>query len=384
MQNSTNGRSAGIVAIISVVALSGCANFGVGGGANEEDVERVQLWLESRAEALIADPSVPGFAVSVRTPDASYDVASGWADGANGIEMTSATPVRIASNTKTFVAAATLRLVEQGELDLGASIGSLLPADWVEALDGDGYWTNAMTLRHLLTHTSGLAEHTRPAGFFDRIAQDSGHEWTPREQVWFALSEADPVGSPGEVFYYSDTGYVIIGQILERLQHRPLATVVREQLGFDAAGFSSTWWELFENAPEGAAARAHQWSGDLDTFDWHPSMDLFGGGGLLSSTADLADFYDQLFEGRVFEQHGTLSQMLSPAGLPSDSPYRMGMFTDTVGGEVAWQHSGFWGTFAVRIPSLETTIAFAVTQKTAFPAVRVFVDELVLYLAANG
>lgn len=368
--------------------LAGCSVLPWGSSSSDvaasSDLSRsewFELWLTERVELARADAGLPGIAVSVIGPDLEAHVAAGFADPVNEVPMTTSTPVRIASNTKTFVACAAIRLAERGELDLDGTIGPLLPFEWTQMLEADGYRCGEITVRQLLSHTSGLFEHVRTPGFMQRIQTQSDPEWTAEEQVRLCVEGGDPVGAPGERFDYSDTGYVILGTILERTQGKPLAKVVRNELGFRSLGLDSTWWELVEEAPAKADARAHQFLADVDTHDWHPSMDLFGGGGLLSTTEDLAEFYEALFEDDVFEEHGTLSDMLTPEGLPDGSPYRLGMFADRAGGKVAWQHSGFWGTYAVRVPSLSTSIAFVVTRQDGFTRAKALVDEIVLWLA---
>lgn len=352
----------------------------VSGPGTLSEEEWFEHWLNERVAELRESTGVPGVAVSVRSDRFDVHVADGWADPAAEVPMTTETPVRIASNTKTFVACTAIVLAERGELDLDARIGPLLPYEWTQMLEADGYPCSEITVRQLLTHTAGVFEHVRSPRFMQRIRTQSDPEWTADEQVRLAVAAGDPTGAPGERFEYSDTGYVILGRILERTQDAPLAEVVRTELGLHRLGLDSTWWELVEPEPSWAEPRAHQFLGDVDTHDWHPSMDLFGGGGLVSTTEDLAKFYERLFTDRVFDEHGTLSAMLSPEGLPDASPYRLGLFADRHDGRVAWQHSGFWGTYAVRVPSLSTSIAIVVTRQDAFPAGRALVEEIVAWL----
>ena len=129
-------------------------------GCSQEPVEpdlgqQLQSILEAEVQT---NDAVRSAALHVDTPSLGLDWegAAGMADPEAGRSMTPETPVRIASNTKTFIAAAVLRLAEEGRLDIDDSIADHLPSEFVEMLEGDGYDTGAMTLRHLLTHTSGL------------------------------------------------------------------------------------------------------------------------------------------------------------------------------------------------------------------------------------
>ena len=96
--------------------------------------------------------------VAGRDPQASYGAATGAADLDAQRPLTVDTPLRIASNTKTFVAATVLRLWEQGRIDLDAPIAPLLTTALDRLLRDDGYRTDRITVRHLLSHSAGLYE----------------------------------------------------------------------------------------------------------------------------------------------------------------------------------------------------------------------------------
>ena len=295
------------------------------------------------------------------------------ADPRAGTAMTSETPVRIASNTKTFVAASVLRLAEAGKLDIDDPISKHLPAEPVALLAGDGYRPDEMTIRHLLTHTSGLFDHTSGEEYARAITSDPMHRWTPLEQLRLAVRLGAPHGPPGELYTYCDTGYVLLGQIIEAVTGQNLAQAVRALVGFDRLGLDATWWEILEPAPAGIPKKAHHFLGELDCTDFDPSYDLYGGGGLVASMPDLARFFRALFAGKVFEHPATLQLMLTGvAGLraiPGASAkalppgvYRMGIWTEEIGGHQVWRHSGFWGTSAVYVPDLDAVITCTVNQ----------------------
>ena len=129
-------------------------------------------------------------------------------------------------------------------------------------------------------------------------------------------------------------------------------------LDYEALGLGATWWELMEPAPTGAGPRAHQYYGEFDTIDWHPSLDLYGGGGLLSDARDLALFMRLLLEGEVLHDPATLQEMTS-RGTPG---YRLGLIHTELAGHEAWGHSGFWNTFAFHVPDLDLTVAGCISD----------------------
>lgn len=302
-----------------------------------------------------------------------WEGAAGLADPDNGIHMTPETPSRIASNTKTFIAAAVLRLSEEGMLDIDDPIADHLPEEYVAMLDGDGYDTQAVTIRNLLTHTSGLFDHTGPDRYVEAIMADPMHRWTRLEQLQGAVDWGDPHGGPGEFYTYCDTGYVLLGGVIEYVSGQPMAAAVRELLNFEGLGLDSTWWETLEPRQPGAADRAHQFLGDLDTADFDPSYDLYGGGGIVSTVGDLARFNRALFTGGVFAHPATAGVMLTTVdgaraipgagarALPPGS-YRMGIWVVEVEGFTTYRHTGFFGTLATYVPELDLVVTVATNQ----------------------
>jgi D-alanyl-D-alanine carboxypeptidase len=280
------------------------------------------------------------------------------------------TPVRIASVTKIFTAATALRLMEDGKLDLLQPIAGYIDPAFSDILRADGYDPTLITVKHLMSHTSGMADHAQTRTYFDRIIADPGHGWTRTEILQGLVEWTDPAGVPGEKFEYSDTGYVLLGHIIERQSGLSLADAARRMLGFDAIGLPDTYWEIMERNDAAAARRAHQKLDGMDTHGWSATMDLYGGGGLVSSVHDMARFFQALFAGRVFKNPETLAIMLSGDGLPVGSPYRLGLFVRSEAGVDYYEHEGFWGTVVMHVPSTNSTFAGAVLDKTHFSFMR--------------
>ncbi len=305
-----------------------------------------------------------------------------------GAPMTALHPVRIASNTKTYVAAAVLRLAEEGRLDVDDAIAAHLPDEIVALLIGDGYRPEQMTVRHLLTHTSGLYDHSDSQKYGDAIMADPQHRWTRTEQVEAAMAWGQPWGAPGEIYTYCDTGYVLLGAIIEQVSGQPLAAAVRDLLHFDELGLAATWWEDLEPPPDGVPDRAHQFIDSTDTFAFDPSFDLYGGGGLVATVADMARFDRALFSGGVFSDPATGDLMLTTVDGAAARPdaddsalapgaYRMGVWVVEIDGVTAYAHSGFWGTAAVFVPELDLAVAATVNQNKAKEALWDMVGEAI-------
>ena len=302
-----------------------------------------------------ANPAAPGIVVHMESPSRGIEwtAAVGLAGHDSNDTLTADHTFRIASNTKTYVAAAVLRLAESGQLSLDDPLDRHLSPDQRTLLAGDGYDLGAMTIRQVLSHTSGLAEHPADPRYEEAILADPHHRWTRLEQITMCVEWTDPVGAPGEMFSYSDTGYIILGGIIERKTGKNLGAAVHDLLGYESLGLEATWWEILEDKPAAAGPMAHQYYGDLDTFTWDPSLDLYGGGGLVSNVREMGLFTRLLIKGKVFEQESSLAAMTG--GGTAD--YRLGLASVDLGQHLAWGHTGFWNTFSYYIPTLDLTVS---------------------------
>jgi D-alanyl-D-alanine carboxypeptidase len=331
----------GLQLIIPMLALLLCACTVQGlqtSGASNQLQATVDAAFAGGADAMAI------YVAGAGTPR-PHGAAAGLADPNTGRRMTPHTPLRVASNTKTFVAATVLRLWEQGKLDLEGPIRPLLDPRLEAILSGDGYRTDQITVRHLLSHSGGLYDHGSDPRYDKRVFTEN-RRWTPEEQIRLMAEYADPQSPPGTEFRYSDGGYILLGNIIERITGKPLARAVRDELRLNRLGLRSTWWEIFEQPPAGSEPRARQYHKGQDVTDLHPSFDLYGGGGQAMSAHDLAIFMAALFENRVFQRKETLRAMLWKGPHKGAERYRLGLQAESVNGVDVYYHSGFWGTYA--------------------------------------
>lgn len=332
--------------------------------------------LQSHLDVLQqANGNVAGFAIAVIKDGEQFSAATGIASPDN-TPMTAQTPFRLASITKTFVAAAILRLHEEGRIDLDTVISELLSQDHQDLLQSDGYDLQSITVRQLLMHSAGLNDHFGTEEMRSMVFANPARVWTPTDQIHVMVEITQPLGAPGEKFAYSDTGYVLLGEIIERITGQKLGDAVRELNKFDAIHLQGLRWE--GDVPNSNVAdRAHQWISGFDTYAMHGSVDAFGGGGLIGDVTQTARYFDALFGGSVFDKSATLELMKTAPSHPEGSPYRFGLFTNTVGGQQAFMHGGFWGVFAIHVPAQNLTIVGVALDQSGEPAIRQLALELV-------
>lgn len=345
--------------------------------------EEARRGLESRLQAIVdstlrARPELNAISVHIEAPKRclSWNGVAGVSDKATGAKLRPEQPVRMASNTKTYVAAAILRLVEDGKVRIDAPITAYLPAEYADALRSGGYDPAAITVRHLLHHTSGIFDYAMEESFGNTVFNDMSRRWTRMDQVRWAMEKGRPYGAPGTVYHYSDTGYILLGEILERVTGQGLAQALRQLLGFDRLKLTSTWLETLEPAPAGVADRAHQYMGDLDIYAGDPSFDLYGGGGLVATPKDMAAFTRALLTGKVYRDPKTLDLMLSNPGITTERDYRMGIYAMTLAGDTGFGHTGFWNTFSFHIPATDVTMASSISLQGAGNASRQMLEAL--------
>ncbi|MEU6415356.1 serine hydrolase domain-containing protein [Microbispora sp. NPDC046933] len=344
-------------AVLAGVVLSG--GLAVPAGARPAHVpaegrDATNAQLRCLLDGVVAPP-VPGAILTVTGPGRSFDGAAGVYE-LGGRALRTSDAFRTASVTKTMTAAVALRLAERGDLRLDAPIGEYLDRKLVARIP----YGSRITVRQLLNHTAGLYDYVRDEKWFQYVLDHPDKTWKPRELVDWALRSGKPYFKPGRGYHYSDTGYVLAGLVIEKAAHEPLHRLYRSMLlrplKMDRTYLE--WWEAHRGR------RAHNYLGERDTYDYNPTFDTFGGGGLVSTGADLNRFMRGLFEGKVFKRPATLQTMLrtTPQSVKAGSPYGLGIARMTVAGETAYGHNGFFGAFQVYVPKKRVAVTGTITQ----------------------
>ncbi len=337
----------------------------------------IQTDIEGRFQNLIdsfynAHPQTKGIAMCIEAPDRSISWcgAIGNANSA-GLKLTPDIPANIASNTKTYVAAAIIRLVELNKLKLDQPIRGLISHHNDSLLSADHYDLSSITVLHLLSNTSGIFDFVNTDRFQQMTVSEPYHHWTRDEQIALAISDGDLMWAPGAQFSYSETNYSLLTEIIERLTGKPFYVAMRELLHFQELELNHTWFILQEKQPERVSALAEQFATKykVNSLTLDPSFDAFGGGGLASTVSDLARFTYYLFNGKVFENIESVPLMLTETATQDEIPskYYMGIQEREIGGLKTYGHGGFWGTTVQYFPDLNTSIAVFLMERDEWP-----------------
>ncbi|WP_282043476.1 serine hydrolase domain-containing protein [Winogradskyella flava] len=311
-----------------------------------------------------ATANTSGISMTIIAPNLhiTWSGASGFDSKTEDKKLEANQPFRIASITKTFTAAAILRLVEMEKLNINDPIETYISEEHKAILSQDKYDCKKITVKHCLQHTSGIFDYAvGNKDYLKTVIDNPKKHWTRTEQIQFAVDHGEPVGSPGKTFHYSDTGYVILGEIIEKLTNKGLAEAYKTLIDFDKIELTSTWLESLEPAPKTSQRYVRSYLNNTETTNWDNSTDLYGGGGYFSTTEDLAKFYQSLFNGDVFKKQSTLELMLSSNSITNQDrkaeAYRMGIREIKTPYGNGYMHDGFWGAATIYFPKYNATIA---------------------------
>ncbi len=331
-----------------------------------------------------ANPNIPGQLLYIRAPSLGLDQTL-----VSGPELRPDDDVRVASNTKPFVAAMALQLVEAGKMELDGPIGPALSVKVKAMMVKNGYPIDTISLRQLLNHTSGVPDYMSVPVFrimaLGPTAYGLSPHWTAETQIWFAVTFG-PQGQVGENFVYSDTNYLIAADMIKQAVGAPaIGVAARQMMNWKNLGADETYWEAMEPAPAGTR-RIPQYRGVIKDSELDVSFDQYGGGGLVMSMDDLGRATRAVVRGDVFANPvATRTLMQTPGPDGRAGGYGLGLQPSKVHGEVCWGHGGFWGTSAVHCPRLDITVARSTGQTHAFPSSGEGVSPLsVLILAAQA
>ncbi|MFD2445002.1 serine hydrolase domain-containing protein [Bacillus sp. CGMCC 1.16607] len=228
-------------------------------------------------------------------------------------------PYYIASVSKLFTSVLFAQLVEQGICSYEDKIAQYLDEDILKNLHiyKEKDYTNEIKIKHLLNNTSGLHDFfeekpLKGTSIPDLIVDEPNRTWTPLEVINWAKENLKSHFPPGEGFHYSDTGYHLLGFILEKITGVPFHEVLRknifEPLDMKHSRFSRT--QPLEASPY-EVAKLYNRNAEVST---NESMSIvFAGGGIVSTTGDLLKFMKALVNGQLLKAE-TIEKMKTDWG----------------------------------------------------------------------
>jgi D-alanyl-D-alanine carboxypeptidase len=342
--------------------------------------------LQRKLDELRERSGVPGITAGIVLVDGtSIGLASGLADTVTREPMRPSSLLLQGSVGKTYVAAVALQLVQEGRLDLDAKVSTYL---------GDESWFAQVpnhadvTVRQLMNHTSGIVRYEFDERFIADLLAQPDRIWRPEEQIAY-LFGSEPPFAAGAGWDYSDTNYLILGLIIERLTGETYYAELRRRV-LEPLSLANTVPSdrrripgLVQGygGPENPFGPAEMLVDGV--FAFNPQFE-WTGGGIASTAEDLARWGKALYEGRAFDAT-LLPVMLDgvPARLGPNTRYGLGVIIRATPLGESWGHSGFFPGYLTELayfPEYRVAVAVQVNSSD-FGALRMSPAAMLLELA---
>lgn len=338
------------------VVLACCPAPGIAQGnvsaQHGDSLAQLQKRFQAGLDAIVTKYDLPGMTGAYALPDGRVVAfASGLADKESRAKMQTDTRMPAGSVGKTFVAATVIALAQDGKLSLD---------DKVQKWLGSGPWFRdlpngrELTIRHLLMHRGGLADHIYDPRWIGEVRQmtstlDKNPDayFKPVDLVKFILKR-EPLFAPGQGFKYTDTGYILLGLIIERAGAGAYYDQVRQRF-LQPLGLNLTEPADHRDIPNLAAgylaAKNPLGLPEKITADgklrYNPATE-WTGGGLVSNPQDLVRWAKTLFEGRALAKP-YLDQLLATDPKDRDKPrkYALGVYITKSELGTSYGHGGW-------------------------------------------
>lgn len=300
------------------------------------------------------------------TQNISWSGAIGFSNKETKAKLEADQPILIASSIKTYVSATILRLIENEKLSLEDPIGPIVSKKSKRIFKRDGYDFSAIKVKHLLSHTSGIEDYANQE-YIDYIDKNPTHRWTRKEQLKLATKVGDRLGAPGEKFSYADANYLLLTEIIEGKSDLPFYSAMRQLLRYEELGLEHTWFPTLEDKPKNTKELVHQYWTELG-WDSHVidiSFDLYGGGGIASTTEELALFIHNYFNTNIVQNESVRDLIFTEIKTKEteEHPYYLGLSQDEYHGYKGYGHGGFWGTVMLHFPELNMSISVCILDR---------------------
>lgn len=310
------------------------------------DATPLKVRLQQKLDEWREAAKFPGATVGVVLADGTtFGLATGVSDRVTNQPMTSADRLLQGSVGKTYVAAVALQLINEGKFGLDDKIEKHLGQEpWFARLPN----ARDITIRMLMNHTSGLVRYEFNERFTADLTKNPGKVWKPEEEVAYILDTKAPFEA-GKGWDYSDTNYIVLGMIIERVTKSSYYEQVKKRV-LKPLKLNDTVPSDRRRIP----GLAQGYAGAQNPFGGSDAMLVNGefvinprfewtGGGMASTSVDLARWAKLLYEGKAFAP-ALLPEMFNgvAARLGPETKYGLGVILRPTKLGVAYGHSGFF------------------------------------------
>ncbi len=302
--------------------------------------------------------AVPGASVVViRNGRVVIRQAFGMADVERRVAATPETDYRLASVSKQFTAMAVMLLAKDGKLRYDQPVRDFLPELPAAA--------RAVTVRHLLNHTSGLWDYE------DLIPETRTTQLDDRDVLALLAAKDSAYFPPGAQYRYSNSGYVLLGIIVARVSGMSFPDFVQTRI-FAPLGMRAS--VVHVEGSDTVPHRAYGYSprgGSFEQTDQSVTSATLGDGGIYTNVDDMTR-WDRALDGTALVDSATMALATTPPQLPAGAvkQYGFGWFVDTYRGEKRWRHTGETSGFRnaiLRFPDRHLTIVILTNRSSGEP-----------------
>lgn len=315
----------------------------------------------------------PGATLGVALADGeSFGLAVGYSDRDAKTPMKQNDLMLAGSVGKTFAAATALQLVKEGKISLDDKIEKYLGKEvWFPRLPN----AKDITIRQLMNHTSGLVRYEFKETFTKALTGDPMKVWTPEERLAYVFDEKPPFEA-GKGWDYSDTNYIVLGMIIEKVTGRKFYDEARRRL-IKPLKLSDTIPQegpVIKGVVQGYAGPNNPFGGkdamiENGKFVINPQLE-WTGGGYASTSQDLARWAKLMYEGRAYDA-SLVPQVLDGVAAPmlgKETKYGLGVIIRKTQAGTSYGHSGFFPGYLTEMMYFpEQKIAVAVQVNTSVP-----------------
>ena len=277
--------------------------------ADTHTLSNQEVLLEQKMQTIVNNDRIryhlPALSVSIKLPGENFtrNYVSGYDSLANKNKITADSLFQIGSITKTFTATMILKLAEANKLSLDDDLGKWLPQypRWQK-----------ITLRNLLTNTSGVYNYTSGKSFDEQLRKKPNKFFSTNELADIAYLHTD-LFKPGHQYNYTNTDYVLLGLIIEKSTNKSLQQVFKQYLY--EHHLNNTFYSPLGYPKDTISRMAHGYNRD-GTFKFNKDITLFSmsfgqsAGAMISTPSDLINWLNQLFTGKIIVDK-SLAEMLS-------------------------------------------------------------------------
>ncbi|WP_314308566.1 serine hydrolase domain-containing protein [Actinomyces johnsonii] len=332
-------RRSVVCRVLAVPLVAAIALGAAGGAASAAPSKGEAESLKSRAQGLVG----AGYPAALAAVTDSKGESAGVAVGKGSLETGQAPlldgEVRIGSNTKTFVAVVVMQMVQEGKVGLDEPIETYLPG----LIKGEGIDASRITVRQLLQHTSGLPEHTDYYFSSNAAALENIQHYIPARDLLDVALSKPAAFEPGTQWSYSNTNYIVLGMLIERVSQRPVGEQIDQRI-IKRLGLSHTYFPgNGEKKIRGSHPQGYHINGEgklEDVTEMDASLP-WAAGAMVSTPSELNTFFQAVFDGRLLTQ-ASIDEMKKGVDTGSGGMvYGLGLFgTPLSCGGTSWGHGG--------------------------------------------